>query len=407
MREAARRPPLACRGGSPAAVPLSAMLASLACAACGTATEPTRQPMPVAIQGSAAEGYRILRGDRPFVLRGVGGETRLDLVAACGGTAIRTWGIESCRRTIDGRPLLDAALHHGLTVTVGIWLGHERHGFDYGDRRQLERQRAAVEDAVRHYKDHPAVLFWGLGNEMEGPMGPGTSPAIWREVNELACRVKRLDPHHPVMPVVANVTPDKIRAILEHAPDVELLGVNAYANVASVGRTLRDHGWTKPYCITECGLPGPWEAPRTAWQAPIEPSSREKAASTAAACQAIAADDRQCLGGYVFYWGHKQEATSSWFGMLLPGGEKTPRVDAVAHAWTGRWPSDRAPVLEQADVPIANATLEPGTRAHVHVRYADAEVLAPAAPGAYRLFVTVTDPAGSAAVDNWCFRVTD
>ena len=151
----------------------------------------------------------------------------------------------------------------------------------------------------------------------------------------------------------------------------------------------------------------------------------------------------------MFLWGHKQEATSSWFGMLLPGGEKTPRVDAIARAWTGRWPTDRAPVLKEADVPLANATLRPGGRALIRIHYEDpegqplayryevfpestdrkeggdaerrpdampgavrpldadgrAEVLAPTTPGAYRLFVTVTDTAGSGAVDNWCFRV--
>ena len=433
---------------APAAV-LASAVAVVSAAVSAPAAEPVRGPVAVAIRGSAADGYRIERGGQPFALRGAGGEERLDLVAACGGTGIRTWGIESCSRQVEGRPLLDTAAHHGLTVTVGLWLGHERHGFDYGDRPQVERQRAAVEEAVSRYRNHPAVLFWGLGNEMEGPTGDGASAAVWREVNELARRVKRLDPHHPVMPVVANVNPAKIAAILAHAPDIDLLGVNAYAGAAAVGKTLRDHGWTKPYCITEYGLPGPWEVPLTPWKAPIEPTSREKAGLTYTAHRAITADERQCLGGYVFLWGHKQEATSSWFGMLLPGGEKTPRVDAIARAWTGRWPTDRAPVLKEADVPLANATLRPGCRALVRIHYEDpegqplayryevvaestdrkeggdaerrpdampgavrpldadgrAEVLAPTTPGAYRLFVTVTDTAGSGAVDNWCFRV--
>lgn len=411
--------------------------------------EPTRLPCPVVIEGSAAEGFRVLRGGKPFEIRGVGGEERLDLLASCGGTTFRTWGIESCDRKVDGLPLLDAAEKLGLAATVGIWLEHERHGFDYEDPAQVARQRAKVEEAVTRHRHHPAVLFWGLGNEMEGPVSNGANPVIWREVNELARLVKRLDPHHPVMTVVANVNADKVRAIIEHAPDVDILGVNAYGGVAAVGRILHDNGWLKPYCITEFGLLGPWETPHTEWKAPIEPSSREKAGDTYSAHKAVMADRKQCLGTYAFLWGHKQEATWSWFGMLTPSGEKTPRVDAIVRAWTGKWPADRAPVLKEVDVPLANATLKPGQKVAVRVRYDDpegrplahlfevigestdrreggdkerapaaiagtihvaaddgrAEISAPRQEGNYRLFVTVKDGAGSAAVDNWCFRV--
>jgi len=410
---------------------------------------PGNVPVPVVIEGTAARGFTILRGGKPFELRGVGGEERLDLLADLGGTTFRTWGVESLDRRIDGLPLLDAAHKLGLAATVGIWLEHERHGFDYDDPAQVARQRAKVEDAVTRHRDHPAVLFWGLGNEMEGPVSNGADPAIWREVNELARLVKRLDPHHPVMTVVANVNPDKVRAILEHAPDIDVLGVNAYGGIAAVGRILHENGWTKPYCVTEFGLLGPWETPRTPWNAPIEPSSREKAGDTYSAHMTVMEDRRQCLGTYAFLWGHKQEATWSWFGMLTPAGDKTPRVDALVRAWTGKWPADRAPVLKDVDVPLANATLAPGQKVVVRVRYEDpegrplahrfevigestdrreggdkerapaavpdavrvtaedgqAEVTAPSQPGAYRLFVTVTDGGGSAAVDNWCFRV--
>jgi beta-galactosidase/beta-glucuronidase len=98
-------------------------------------------------------------------------------------------------------------------VTVGIWLGHERHGFDYGNPQQLQQQREAVKRAVEALRDHPAVLTWGLGNEMEGPTGSGDSPEIWQEVDRLAGLIKSLDDAHPVMTVVANVNPAEVAAI--------------------------------------------------------------------------------------------------------------------------------------------------------------------------------------------------
>jgi hypothetical protein len=401
------------------------------------------EPVPVTIEGDAPTGFRLLRGGSPFLIRGVGGTTGLDTLAACGGNAIRTWDAAAAEE------LLDAAEAAGITVTVGLWLGHERHGFDYGDPEQLEAQRRDVTAAVERLKDHPAVLAWGLGNEMEGPGGPGDSPAIWSEVDHLARLIKQLDPHHPVMPVVANVSTEKLAAIRRHAPSIDILGINAYADAGRVGAKLRAAGWDKPYCITEFGLPGPWESPHTDWDAPLEPTSREKAALTFVTCRRIMEDEGRCLGSYAFLWGSKQEATASWFGILLPSGEKTPRADALARAWTGAWPADRAPILETADVPLAGKHVRPGETFQVRVAYRDPEgaplryewdvrqestdrrtggdaerppdvipgavaaesdsgagvVTAPSQAGAYRLFVTVLDGSGSGCMENWPFYV--
>ncbi|MFM7413968.1 MAG: glycoside hydrolase family 2 TIM barrel-domain containing protein [Planctomycetota bacterium] len=403
----------------------------------------------VRIEGDATTGYRLLRDGTPFRIRGAAGIDHLDVLAACGGNAIRTWDAESAGRETDGESLLDRAERLGITVTIGLWLGHERHGFRYDDPVQVERQRQDVEVAVRRFKDHPALLAWGLGNEMEGPTSNGADERIWQEVNRLADLIKAIDPNHPVMTVVANVNDDKVAAILRHAPAVDILGINAYAGAGGVGEAARRMGWRKPYCVTEYGLPGPWETAQTDWKAPIEPTSRQKAAAYATTTADILADERQCLGSYAFLWGSKQEATASWFGMFLPSGEKTITVDAVTKAWTGSWPSDRAPVLEEIDVPLANRTLDPAATVEATARYRDPEggrlqyrwevrresddrreggdrervpelvegcivtteadghvvVRTPQRPGGYRLFVTVLDGAGSGCMDNWPFAV--
>jgi len=442
---------MACRTVRMDAVCLIACVAWLASAS-GSAAEKTVPPGKgsiVTIQGDHKRGYTLLRNGQAFVIRGAGGDQRLDVLAACGGNCLRTWGVDAVAAGEGKETLLDIAHKQGIAVTQGIWLGHERHGFDYGNAEQLARQCREVEDAARRFKDHPALLTWGLGNEMEGPTGVGANPVIWKEINLLATRIKAIDPHHPVMTVVANVNPDKVRAIQQHAPDIDILGVNAYIGAAGVGKRLHEFGWTKPYCITEYGLPGPWEVEYTDWQAPIEPSSRAKAGQTFVAQTTIMEDSKQCLGSYVFLWGHKQEATGSWFSMFLPSGEKTPRVDAVAKAWSGNWPANRAPILKSADVPCDNRRVKPGQKISIRVTYADPEndpltydwevlaestdrrvggdeekrpdavpgavrpsdregevdLLVPQTPGPYRLFVTVKDGKGSASVDNWPFFV--
>jgi len=440
------------RSGAESRVRAFPLIVAAACGAVAAplAAEPGRAGSRVEVVSAPGAGPRLIRNGEPFVIRGVGGDGSLETLAACGGNAIRTWDAEAPARLTDGRRMIDRAHDLGIAVTIGIWLGHERHGFDWGDEAALAGQRAMVDAAVLAFRDHPALLSWGLGNEMEGGGGPGDNPAIWREVNRLARRIKELDPNHPVMTVVANICPEKLAAIAEHAPDVDILGINAYAGVAGIAGRLRKEGWTRPYCISEFGLPGPWEVEHTAWNAPLEPSSLEKATATADAQAAIMEDAPLCVGSYAFLWGQKQEATSSWFSMFLQTGEKTPRVDAMARAWTGRWPENRAPVLDEVAVPFRNTTVRSGAPLAARARYRDpdgdpleyrwevleessdrrqggdaerrpdavadavtgsgpdgaVEIRAPAKPGAYRLFVTVTDGRGSGVTDNWPFQVS-
>ncbi|MFM7185950.1 MAG: hypothetical protein ACKO4Z_14450, partial [Planctomycetota bacterium] len=103
----------------------------------------------VRIEGDATTGYRLLRDGTPFRIRGAAGIDHLDVLAACGGNAIRTWDVDSAGRETDGESLLDRAQRLGIAVTIGLWLGHERHGFHYADPAQVERQRRDVEAAVR------------------------------------------------------------------------------------------------------------------------------------------------------------------------------------------------------------------------------------------------------------------
>jgi len=430
--------------------PTAPVAAAAAAVAAAAVTPTSGKGSKVTITGDKEKGFQLLRNGQPFVIKGVGGEQFLDVLANVGGNAIRTWGADAPAKPVKGKKMIDWAHEVGVTVTVGIWLGHERHGFSYTNPKQLEEQRRKVEEAVLAFRDHPALLIWGLGNEMEGPTGPGTNPDVWKEINELTKLIKKLDPHHPVMTVVANVSDAKVAAIKQYAPELDILGVNAYAGAAGIGRSLLRSGWDKPYTITEYGLPGPWEVDHTSWNAPIEPSSRQKASLYYTTYNEIMTDTKQCFGSYAFLWGNKQEATASWFGMFLPGGEKCPTVDVMGLAWSGKWPANRAPVLKEHTIPFANQKVEKGQTLEASATYKDSEndtlnydwevfaestdrrsggeeenrpehidglikrngrdgtvtLRAPDQPGAYRLFVTVKDGKGSGTIDNWPFFVT-
>ena len=310
------------------------------------------EPVPVELR-KTDDGWQLLRGGEPYLIRGAGGSASMEALAAAGANSVRTWS------TDDVGDILDEAHRHGLTVTVGIWLGHERHGFDYRDPDQVAAQLERARKAVLEHRDHPALLMWGIGNEMEG-FDEGDDPVIWKAVNDVAAMVKELDPHHPTMTVTAEIGGGRIEFVHQRSPAIEIHGINSYGGASSIAERLREGGATKPFVITEFGPVGPWEMPTTDWGAPYEQTSTQKADFYRQSYEkAVLEPAGQSLGAYAFLWGAKMEGTATWFGMLLEDGTKLGAVDAMSELWTGNPSDDPAPTIE----PIVIDTepkLEPG-----------------------------------------------
>lgn len=382
------------------------------------------------------DGWQLLRGGEPYLIKGAGGDASLERLAAAGANSVRTWGAD------DAGPILDEAHALGMTVTVGIWLGHERHGFDYGDPAQVEEQLERAREAVLRYRGHPALLLWAVGNEMEG-FEAGDNPAIWKAVNDVAAMIKELDPHHPTMTVTAELGGARIRQVHENCPAIDIHGINSYGGAPSIATRLREAGATKPYVLTEFGPVGSWEMPTTEWGAPYEQTSTAKADFYRQSYQqAILDNPGMALGSYAFLWGHKMEGTSTWLGMLLGNGAKLGAVDAMAELWSGKKPEDTAPMIEPIRIGTPPA-VEPGTVLEAMAEVHDAEgqavrlewvlrpesgeyatggdfrrsppdvegavletqgeaatIRMPEEPGPYRLFAYAYDPAGNAATAN-------
>jgi hypothetical protein len=399
-------------------------------------------PVPVKVVAKKGEGWQLLRGGKPYFVRGAGGSQNLELLKQAGGNSIRTWGAENAEKD------LDAAYKAGLTVTLGIWLGHKGHGFKYDDPKMVAEQLAKAKEAAQKYKDHPALLAWGIGNEMEGD---GKDPLVWKAVEEIARALKKIDPNHPTMTVIAELGEGGIKAkeIARLCPSIDILGVNSYGGLPSMPNRLKEAGWTKPYLVTEFGPNGPWEVPKTPWGAALEPTSTAKTLTYLTNYRnSVEAREGWCLGSYVFLWGNKYEGTATWFGMFLPGtNDKLGPVDAMTLAWTGKNPDARAPEIWHFQSSAAMTEVEPGSRHSLYClatgggnltyRYeirpdnsekstpepgqvapeavagvvpADSKggnetLTAPTVPGAYRVFVYVRDGRGGAATANLPFLV--
>ncbi len=410
--------------------------------------ESTYQAIPVEIREEAGQ-YQLYRDGQAYFIKGAGCEFgNIAALAKHGANSFRTWRTDNGRQT--GLEVLDSALKYNLTVSMGLDIGRERHGFDYDNEELVKQQFEGIKQQIIELKDHPALLIWVVGNELNLR---AKNPKVWDAVNEIAKMIHEIDPHHPVATTIAGADKSDIAQVKERCPNVDVLGIQLYGKIIHLPKYLSDADWAGPYIVSEWGPTGHWESERTIWNRPIEQTSAEKRASYIERYNiAIASDPKQCIGSYAFLWGYKQERTPTWYGMFLETGEETASVDAMHYIWNGRWPEDMAPSLNaftlDNKVATENIILEKKKKYSVQVDASNeehqrlfyrwevrrevtelsdggdyekstpvlkelivdannhkAEILAPHQPGEYRVFVYVIDEMNNAATANIPFKV--
>mgnify|MGYP005853404533 CR=1 FL=1 len=387
--------------------------------------------------------FVLERNGRPYWIKGAVGNAHLERLQAAGGNSIRA-----------GARGLDRAQALGLTVLVGLPFGKQRSGFDYADRRRVEAQLADIRAIVERHRNHPAVLMWALGNELEIHTTREQRVALWKALDEAARMIHGLDPNHPVItPIGCDFIFQSILPELDaHCPNLDAIGLNAYNDMLRLPEEVARQGWKRPYVVTEFGPRGHWQVPKTAWGMPIEDTSTEKAAFYRRAYRHAVAGRPQCLGSYTFHWSQHHEKTHTWYGIFLPDGTPTEAVDAMTELWTGKPPADRCPIIGVGKVRLLPSgtgngepgIFDPGMEIRCEVDASDPEgmplriewdlrrdvadnpnvggdreepvepipesilrsdghsaiVKLPPEPGYFRLFVYVRDPAGNGATAN-------
>ncbi|MEM7625477.1 MAG: GDSL-type esterase/lipase family protein [Planctomycetota bacterium] len=333
-------------------------------------TEVTTAAVPVEVR-RAAQGWQLLRGGKPYFIKGAGARAgELHMVKQAGGNSVRTWDPKNLE------PLLDEAHDLGLTVCVGIWIEHAKHGFDYDDKAATRQQLDDALRVVRRYKDHPAILMWAIGNEMAS----GTAhrnPNIFIQLNRIAKAIKKIDPHHPTMTVFAGTGGKRLAQFNRYCSDIDIIGPNLYGtSIAYIEDRLAETNVGKPYVIPEFGPPGQgaWGDRTTPWSAPYEPSSTEKAEPYLAHyMHPISSSPGRCLGGYAFYFKYDRfdRDWPTWYSMHHHTGEAYGGVDYMTFAWTGRWPENRAPEIHIFESAISGRFVNPRETYFIRAACAD------------------------------------
>ena len=296
-------------------------------------------PIPVTLERQGDQ-WVLLRGGEPYEIHGAGVDgTDFDALAARGGNSLRTWAADIPGRS--AQTVLDEAHRLGLTVSLCLNISRERHGFDYSNPDAVAAQFEEARATVERYKDHPALLTWIIGNELNYDY---ENPAVYDAVNDIATMIHEVDGLHPATTTTAGISGDLLAVIRERAPALDFLSIQLYGDLFNLPKYLKEFGDPGPFFVTEWGAIGHWEMPATPWGAPIEQTSTEKARTYKKAFDRVLAPNReQIVGNYVFLWGQKQERTPTWYGLFTPEGEATESVDVMTYLWTGTWPENRAP----------------------------------------------------------------
>lgn len=390
--------------------------------------------------------FTLLRGGKPYLVKGAGVVwIEYSTIAERGGNSVRTWGIDHAQAR------LDAAHRNGLTVSLNLPIVSERFGMNYDNEIDVVSQLARARIIVDRYKNHPALLAWIIGNELNYA---STNIKVYDAVNQISQLVHQLDPNHLTTTTLTAVEPEYMEQVLERVTDLDFISIQMYGAIAILERFARESLNGVPFMVTEWGPLGHWEVGTTRWGAPIEQTSTEKAKRILSTYEDILRPlQGHSLGSYVFLWGQKQERTSTWYSMYLYSGESTESVDAMQKAWTGEWPENRAPSIKRMRLHNKKAqqsiTLEAGKKYQAVVRANDPDddplsyywavrkeststaeggdaesdlpelngllqsfhteeivLLAPRVGGAYRLFVEVFDDKGHASHANIPFLVS-
>lgn len=289
------------------------------------------------------DGYRMIRNNEPFFIKGASGNSFSNELKVAGGNTVRIYDTTGLKSSLDR---LDSL---GLAAVVDIYLPKynvERDTF-YNNSRHMAQLKTKLSKFVTEHKDHPALLFWMLGNEVYYPnLFSNDFVPIY---NDLIKVLHETDKNHPVSTTISSAGLKKVPGILLKSPELDFISINDFG-------ALHDFEydkdllffWQEPYLIAEWGIHGPWEVNQTEWMAPIELSSSQKAETLRHNYLNYIKpiDDGRFLGSLIFYWGQKQERTHTWFSLFSQDGKKTQAVHEMRNLWNSKNSRFEGPQIE-------------------------------------------------------------
>lgn len=283
--------------------------------------------------------FTLYRNGSPFFIKGGSGYTHLDALHESGGNTIRVWDTVNLGSILD-----DAAANH-LAVVVGLPFRYADPMSFYHDTSMVFGQYNALQQVIKRYKHHPALLVWCVGNELYFPFSRHYND-FYNAFRNIVDMIHAEDPDHPVTTTILNVRTKYIFNVLRRS-NIDFISLNIFNKIPDMKDKIGGLTWfwKGPYLLTEWGIDGGWiGTAHTSWGAFIENSSTKKAEMYRERYEKyIPQTDPRLLGSLVFFWGQKQEYTHTWFSMFDEDGNRSESVSLMQYLWTGKFPDHMPP----------------------------------------------------------------
>jgi Glycosyl hydrolases family 2, TIM barrel domain len=317
--------------------------------------------------------FRFFKNGSPLLVKGAVGYTNLTDLAASGGNTLSVWDTTVLSK------ILEEALQHKVYIIAGLDIPSGDLTAFYTDDKKVTELFNAHKSTVERFKNHPALLAWGLGNELIMPFGASSS-SFYKAYNKLLTMMHTQDPDHPVTTTIINLQKGSIVNINWKIRDLDFISINTYNKLKDIKQKLKKLSiiWNGPYLVSEWSPNGGWESENTVWQAPVENTSTKKAEQYYQFYhEFMPKDDPRFLGSLAFYWGNRQEYTHTWYSVFNEDGTPTEIKEALSDGWKDTVTRHQAVKLKYMLVDDRgardNIILSPGSKHNISLLLADGE----------------------------------
>ncbi|NJX17162.1 glycoside hydrolase family 2 TIM barrel-domain containing protein, partial [Tamlana crocina] len=128
-------------------------------------------------------------------------------------------------------------------------------GIFYEDIDLFEEMYSRVARVVMQHKDHPALLYWNLGNELYYPYFYKDTK-FFERFNILIDLIHELDPNHPVSTTTIGANKLRVLSIELKSPQLDFISFNSFGSLSTFTTRLKPITplWNGPHVITEWGV---------------------------------------------------------------------------------------------------------------------------------------------------------
>jgi len=325
--------------------------------------------------------WELLVEEKPYEIKGAtfGFDDDIDNYDAhfkdlkfLGVNTIRTWATGK-----NTTKLLNSAHENGIKVMVGIWMRHGRPGMEDDDSFNYLENTQGKEDmyqnalnVVETYKNHPAVLTWGIGNEVYLNTATDEEKIVYSQLLERICSaIKQKDPIHPTTSIEAWTF--GLDWWQTYVPSLDIYGLNSYGPGANIlADELDKKGIDKPYILTEFGVTGEWDIKQEINGVKVEPGDNQKYDAILNGYSNWIQNKPTNLGVFVFHYATGNEFIAPWL-FTHYNNMTRPQYWAIREAFTGNIPINNVPEIKKFN--LLNSKVKSGTWIPVDLDVTDIE----------------------------------